>query len=184
MRALTIDPGIDVTGWAAWETDRLGRGLDGSRAIPALVRVGSIRTLVQHSVPARLVDLARQLALLCAQERVEVACIEMPPDWHGARERGQGRQTAGMKASIAKLNRAVGACIVAAAAGGERRVIGLPASRAGKQVRLMVAARLARAGASEIRPRNEDERSAVWMGIELFGGDAWQTLLAPVPSAS
>jgi Holliday junction resolvasome RuvABC endonuclease subunit len=169
---VTIDPGIDVTGVAIWKPElvRAGEFFGVARA---LVAIKSIRSRVSDNSAERCKSLARQLAFVLTSARPQTVYIEQPPDWHGARERRGMQQTATMKAAIAKVNRAFGACAAAAAAG-DIEVVAVPASRLHKEYRYEQAVKACAKIEGGPQPQNDDERSAVWIGLELISTGAWR----------
>ena len=161
MILLAIDPGFDVTGWAAFETDGTPATLQD--ALKGLVDAGEIETNTKESNPERLEWLGMAINAFPTQHLDHIA-IELPA------YSGNFGNDAKRRGSVNKLYMAIGAIL--ANTGGvpvlEVRAITTP-----KETRhelLANAARIARK-VLPIGPRGgkrEDAWDAIWLGCQVL----------------
>jgi hypothetical protein len=172
---ITIDPGIDVTGVAVWRPAFAKPGMEG--AAFALRDIRSVRSKETDSSVARCYSIYKGMGLVFMLHNPTAAWIEVPPAWHAKREKGQ-RQTSGMKFDMALCNRSIGA--IAAACGAQGMAMHeAPASKMEKKLRLDLAEQLCRAAGVKI-PKNEDERSAVYIGLEVIAKALYSETAMPM----
>lgn len=164
----TVDPGIDTVGIGVWKTEyaRAG-GLDDSSgwygAAHALADLRSVKSRKDDESIVRSRTIGRGIAQVVNSFDVQEVYIEIPPLWHAARQKGR-RTTAQLFEALFKLNRSIGA--IAAALPVEVKLHEIAASRLPHEFRFDTATKaLLKAGKNE--PRNDDERSAAWIGLEV-----------------
>lgn len=164
---LAVDPGIDVTGWAAFRTDG-PRTLVLQQAADRLLAKGSLRSTMTDDLPARIRALAQQLTAVIVDHGATWVAIERPAiggtyDRHAQGQTGFTRGGSAVHVSLAPMHVATGALILAAQLVGAT-VILVPASRKPKALRhrdvYLVWPQFHHAS-------NSDERDALYIGLQL-----------------
>lgn len=163
MILLTLDPGIDQTGVAVFDSARLrqpARELLACR--DALLGIALLRTAPTPPVTERLADLARQLRVVIVEAGARLVLIERPaiPGTYGRNRRKAGTADGFMPRTLQVFSFAVGA-LVATAADAGCRVEFVTAPRLGKAERAMAV----RAVWPALGRTNEDQRDALYLGL-------------------
>lgn len=165
---LALDPGIDVTGWAAFRTDG-PRSLVLQQAGHRLLAKGSLRTPATMALPDRVVDLGAQLGTILGAHTVAWVAIEEPRRGGTYARHQQGRtgltQADTVHASLAPMHIATGALILTARLA-SARVFMVPASGRPKPLRHRDVY-LVWPGFKASRTCNADERDALYLGLQL-----------------
>jgi Holliday junction resolvasome RuvABC endonuclease subunit len=171
---ITIDPGIDVTGVAVWRPAFAKPGMEGAAC--ALRDIRSVRSKASDSSIARCYSIYKGMGLVFYSHNPTAAWIEIPPTWHVKTMKKLGYGD--VIEAHAKLNRAVGAIAAACGAQG-MQIHEAPASKMEKKLRLDLAEQLCRAAGVKI-PKNEDERSAVYIGLEVIAKALYSETAMPM----
>lgn len=164
---LALDPGIDITGWAALKTDG-PRSLVLQQAAGRLITKGSLRTATDDELDQRLVSLSVSLrAVIEAQDPAWVA-VERPAIGrtyarHEAVSTSRTGAQSFMGATMGLMHLATGALILTARSAGCEVILYAASGRkkvARHQDVYLVWPHLRHAS-------NADERDALWIGLQL-----------------
>ena len=163
MILLTLDPGIDQTGVAVFDSARLRQPLRELLACrDALVLVTALRTKPAPPVTDRLADLARQLRVVIVETGARLVLIERPAiaGTYGRNRRKAGTADGFMPRTMQVFGFAVGA-LVATAADADCAVEFVGAPRLSKAERALAV----RAVWPALGRTNEDQRDALYLGL-------------------
>lgn len=130
-RILTLDPGIDVTGWAAFELP--GRPILATREYrAAYLAHGSLRSRIEDTTDARLRALHDRLGDVLAEQLIDHAYLELPAitgSYARTEAKEQGRGFHNKYSSV--LHQAIGGLLLSCNLRG-LPVTGLPAIKTRK----------------------------------------------------
>lgn len=167
MILLAWDPGLDIAGWAAYDTVRLGAGgtLD-ERAGPALVAHGAIRSTLHLTLGARLEELFSQALAVGHGFSTQRWVIERPAK-KAVYHRNEVWGAAPLHDSLLVCAMAAGTIGAAARMLDCGPVEYLRAGQTPKQRKQAIARRILTASACADRS-NADVRDAVFLGAEVL----------------